>query len=95
MRERLNFLVIQKWSIWFSGRGGGLEPPLPLPLLRACRDMVRRYPGGLVYPFVGEDAASDDKIVQSTEVSKSLSILVHFSEGMLSHHFLVASDFIH
>ena len=53
--------------------------------------MVRRYPGGLVYPLVGEDATSNDKIVQSTEVSKSISILVHFSEGMLSHDFLVAS----
>jgi hypothetical protein len=46
-------------------------------------DMIRRYPGGFVYPLVDEDAASDDKVVQSTEVGEFFSVFVHLSEGML------------
>ena len=52
--------------------------------------VVRRYPGYLVYPFVGKDATSNDKTIQGTKVSKPLTIITHLTQSLPVHHLLVA-----
>ena len=51
---------------------------------------VRRYPSNPVAWFVGEEGSINDQIVVSTVVGKEVTVLVHHSKAMLSHHLFKA-----
>ena len=53
------------------------------------RDVIRRYPRGLMDALVWQDAASYHQLVQGAQVCKAPTIFIHLSQSMCPHDALV------